>query len=777
MWKNSIRGVMTLAVCITALVSVLGFGAYVSRSATAQARRLAERQLLLAAQAASHTLDLHATMAAELAENLARRPAVREALANGDPTALQSLLGETLAGFKGLRSIVVFDAAGKLAAEQNSRGESPASGQSYADRPYVQAIRSGAARFLSPIDLKQAPGDAVVFAAAQAASGADNNPLGGVCVYWDASTALESLHDGQAFFPKGRGFVLDPKGAVVASAGENNRAGQDLASAGFLQKALSTPGGTFETIGPDGDTIAAVAQSSLTGLHTGMAIPRSDMSGLAARQQLLATGLGLAAVALITAVAAMLTKRLVLSPLAAVDAFANAIETGNFAATLTGDFRLEMAVLARQLRHMVGVLKNKIAFAEGVLNSLPLPTTILDANCAIVWVNQHSCDLLEKKEPPASYVGMRSGAFILGDATKKPIVDKAVTEKTTISTTTDLATPSGKIYHITVNASPIYDMEGHFLGGMVFWNDMTDIKRQQQHIEEQNAVISRAACQASEVSDRMASAADELSVHIEQATHGASQQDGRVQETVTAMEEMSATILEVAKNAGDTARYADTAREKAREGADLVVQVVAAVDSVREASAKLKGNMDGLGEKAQGIGAVLNVISDIADQTNLLALNAAIEAARAGEAGRGFAVVADEVRKLAEKTMHATHEVGEAITGIQRGTTDTAAIFDVAVKAVEQATVLAENSGKTLGEIVGMVEVAGDQVRSIATAARQQSATSEEINKAIETISHIASETAGAMSQSAQAVAELAGQVQSLRTLVADIRDSGNSGV
>uniref|UniRef100_UPI0026229001 methyl-accepting chemotaxis protein n=1 Tax=Solidesulfovibrio sp. TaxID=2910990 RepID=UPI0026229001 len=163
--------------------------------------------------------------------------------------------------------------------------------------------------------------------------------------------------------------------------------------------------------------------------------------------------------------------------------------------------------------------------------------------------------------------------------------------------------------------------------------------------------------------------------------------------------------------------------------------------------------------------------------TNLLALNAAIEAARAGEAGRGFAVVADEVRKLAEKTMHATKEVGEAISGIQHGTAATERMMDEAAAAVDTATELAERSGTALSEIVSVVEAAGDQVRAIATAAEQQSATSEEINRSVESISRIASETADAMAQSAQAVTELAELAQDLTALVAEIQGGGQAAI
>ncbi|MDP2846999.1 MAG: methyl-accepting chemotaxis protein, partial [Humidesulfovibrio sp.] len=197
------------------------------------------------------------------------------------------------------------------------------------------------------------------------------------------------------------------------------------------------------------------------------------------------------------------------------------------------------------------------------------------------------------------------------------------------------------------------------------------------------------------------------------------------------------------------------------------------INTMQSVSMSLKEDMGQLGKQAEGIGQIMNVISDIADQTNLLALNAAIEAARAGDAGRGFAVVADEVRKLAEKTMNATREVGDAIRGIQEGARKNMDNVDRAVHTVEEATKLANTSGEALHEIVSLVDTATDQVRSIATASEEQSATSEEINRSIEDINRISGETADAMRQSAQAVGELANQTQSLRTLIERMKTGG----
>jgi methyl-accepting chemotaxis protein len=285
---------------------------------------------------------------------------------------------------------------------------------------------------------------------------------------------------------------------------------------------------------------------------------------------------------------------------------------------------------------------------------------------------------------------------------------------------------------------------------------------------------SRRRGQLEGVVEVVTAASEELSAQIEQSSRGAEEQARRVGETATAMEEMNATVLEVAKNASRAAETADKAKAKATEGAEVVTRMVNGIGEVQTQSAEMKDDMASLGKQAEGIGQILNVISDIADQTNLLALNAAIEAARAGEAGRGFAVVADEVRKLAEKTMTATKEVGDAIRGIQGGTRKNIENVEQSVAKIEAATGLAVQAGEALKAIVALVDTTSDQVRSIATASEEQSAASEEINRSIDDVNRISAETSDAMRQSAQAVGEMANQAQVLKGLIERMKeDSG----
>ena len=298
---------------------------------------------------------------------------------------------------------------------------------------------------------------------------------------------------------------------------------------------------------------------------------------------------------------------------------------------------------------------------------------------------------------------------------------------------------------------------------------MEDAKAQEARTNQLLTTMKRIAGEASLIAEQVTSAADEISAQAEQVSKGAEVQRDRTTQTATAMEEMNATVLEVARNSSNSAESAANARTEAQEGAKIVRKATDAIREVHDLTSTLKQSMDQLGNQTTDIGQIMNVIEDIADQTNLLALNAAIEAARAGEAGRGFAVVADEVRKLAEKTMAATKEVGDAIQVIQDAATANIQSVDYAAKVVEQATSLANSSGEALDSIVKFADDTSGQVQSIATAAEEQSAASEEINRAVDDINHIATETAEGMNQSAEAINKLAKLSNQLHKLIEEM--------
>lgn len=275
-----------------------------------------------------------------------------------------------------------------------------------------------------------------------------------------------------------------------------------------------------------------------------------------------------------------------------------------------------------------------------------------------------------------------------------------------------------------------------------------------------------------EMGSIISSASTQLAAQIEQSDKGAADSAARLGEAASAMNEMNATVQEVARNASSAANASADTRAKALSGAEVVSKSVNSIEEMRTASLALRDDMVELNEHAQSISHIMGVISDIADQTNLLALNAAIEAARAGEAGRGFAVVADEVRKLAEKTMASTADVGKATTAIQTSTSKSMDGMAKTIERLEEATQYARESGVALQEIVANVEATTDQVNAIATAAEEQSAASEEITRSIAEVNTLSSQTAQAMNEATQAIEQLAEQTQQMNNLMREMQAS-----
>ncbi|MCM0755056.1 methyl-accepting chemotaxis protein [Desulfovibrio aminophilus] len=249
------------------------------------------------------------------------------------------------------------------------------------------------------------------------------------------------------------------------------------------------------------------------------------------------------------------------------------------------------------------------------------------------------------------------------------------------------------------------------------------------------------------------------------AGEGARKQQELMAGAASAMEEMTASISEAATGAEAASREASAAVERARAGADTVVRTVRSIEAVAAKSAELGEAVVVLGGQAEAIGRIMGVISDIADQTNLLALNAAIEAARAGEAGRGFAVVADEVRKLAEKTQAATLDVRREIEAIRDKVGTTRRGVEEAGEMVGETVRVAQESGAALDEIVRLVGGTTERVQAIAVAAGQQSQASEDLNRTVMEVNAISAETGEAMGTADTAVRGLTRSIASLATM------------
>ncbi len=266
--------------------------------------------------------------------------------------------------------------------------------------------------------------------------------------------------------------------------------------------------------------------------------------------------------------------------------------------------------------------------------------------------------------------------------------------------------------------------------------------------------------------EHVASASEEISSSASQQVQGAETQKGQTTQVATAMQEMQAAVQEVSKNSNDAAQAASQAAETAREGGlkveDSLVKMRAIADSVSASARKVEE----LGQHSNQIGRIIGVIDDIADQTNLLALNAAIEAARAGEQGRGFAVVADEVRKLAERTTSATKEVAQMVQNIQGGTKTAVAAMHEGTKQVEEGVLTTAKAGESLKQIIQMSERVGEMIAHIATASTEQSASTEQVNQNVEQIARLVNESATGAEQSAKACQDLSGLALDLQKMV-----------
>lgn len=269
---------------------------------------------------------------------------------------------------------------------------------------------------------------------------------------------------------------------------------------------------------------------------------------------------------------------------------------------------------------------------------------------------------------------------------------------------------------------------------------------------------------------QIASAAEELSAVTEQTSVGVNSQKVETDQVATAMNEMTSTVQEVARNAEEASDAAAAADRQAQEGDKVVGEAVAQIERLAIEVGNSTVAMSNLREESDKIGGVLDVIKAVAQQTNLLALNAAIEAARAGEAGRGFAVVADEVRSLAQRTQQSTEEIEKLISSLQSGTLEVSAVLESSRILTDSSVELTRRAGASLENITRTVSTIQLMNQQIASAAEQQSAVAEEINRSVLNVRDISEQTAGASDETAASSIELARLGHELDDLVKRFR-------
>ena len=284
--------------------------------------------------------------------------------------------------------------------------------------------------------------------------------------------------------------------------------------------------------------------------------------------------------------------------------------------------------------------------------------------------------------------------------------------------------------------------------------------------------LARGNVQQNESVNETVNIVGQLANSIEQIANGAREQAANVEQTTEMVNQMIKGIEEVTLNAQQISEAARQTSEAANKGGEAVEKTVAGMQTIKQTVFDSANKIKELGEQSKQIGEIIEVIDDIAEQTNLLALNAAIEAARAGEHGKGFAVVADEVRKLAERSGKATKEIASLIESIQKGTNNAVEAMEVGTREVEQGSVLADGAGAALKEIVTTIRAANEQTASITAATEQILASSNEVAKAIDNVAAVTEENTAATEEMAAGSSRVKTSVDSIAAVA---RESAKS--
>ena len=413
---------------------------------------------------------------------------------------------------------------------------------------------------------------------------------------------------------------------------------------------------------------------------------------------------------------------------------------------------------------------NKIAISEGVHNGMHILQTVLPL------LNEERCQSCHDKETKIlgalklntsieqGYAASRKAMFLLlisGAVALAAsficlmiVLRVTVTQKLNdfVAKVTDLARGEGDLTkQIIVKTNDEFGMLADEINSLV---------------DKIRLIIS----QISQTSEQVSSSAVELQSNAEQMATGAELVAAQAETVATAGEEMSATSGDIAQNCQMASEGSQQASAAAVSGAQVVDDTIKVMNSIAERVRSSAKAVESLGSRSDQIGEIVGTIEDIADQTNLLALNAAIEAARAGEQGRGFAVVADEVRALAERTTRATREIGEMIKAIQKETKGAVIAMEEGVSEVAKGSEKAADSGRALEQILQQINDVNSQIHQVATAAEEQTATTSEISSNMQQITEVVAKTSRGAQDSATAANRLSALADDLRRIVGQFK-------
>ncbi|MDR2743988.1 MAG: methyl-accepting chemotaxis protein [Desulfovibrio sp.] len=507
---------------------------------------------------------------------------------------------------------------------------------------------------------------------------------------------------------------------------------------------------------------------NVSGIHSGMffvGLPRRAIVRTAFNAFLVLgfTSGGIAIV--LTGVGAMVAASLV-RPLRRLNAAARAVAEGDLSQNVHSSSTDEIGELSRSFQSMIHQLEVRVGFAQGIMSGMVIPFAVADAGGKLTFINRQLMELWGRSGKPEEYYGKTSGGFLDGDSTIKTPIDHVVADKKISHARYSRTNASGCRKCVSISVSPLWDIKNEFIGVCMFFIDETEIREQQERIMALNERITDSINVAHGISTRQGEAFDRLFEQLRGTSDSATMQEetlSKMKENVIAMSQTLEILAEKARRTTDDSRATIS---RAEEGRNIVNDSLSHISQVADYALRTENAIQELSKHTAGINNVVNLIKDIADQTNLLALNAAIEAARAGEAGRGFAVVADEVRKLAEKTMSATEEVNRTVSELQAEVSTGINMTTQTARAARAATELAEKSGGSLASIVETAGNASAAVLGISDDTAGQARMGADIADEMRSMMKLADQTVRKMSESENAVRELSALSDNLKTMI-----------